>query len=142
MPERTATSSEVWAQLRAVVEVNEHNGDLRERLGLGIGAGRIKALLLLKDGPLSQAALAAAHNVNAPYATIIVDKLEALGFVERTLDPTDKRRKIVTLTIAGHSAVAIAEEAIAAPPPVLDTLTHDELATLHSLLTRLTTADS
>ena len=47
---------------------------------------------------MTLAQLAEAHGVDRPYATIIVDKLEQLGFVERRPHPSDRRSKIVNLT--------------------------------------------
>ncbi len=131
-------AARVWATMRQFVESNAHTGNLRERLGLDRGVGRVKALLLLKDGPLSLGEIAAAHNVDAPYATITVNKLEPLGLVERTLDPEDHRRKIVTLTPAGRDAVGLAEEAQAAPPPPLANLSAADLAQLDGLLAKFT----
>lgn len=131
-------AARVWATMRRFVESNAHTGNLRERLGLGRGVGRVKALLLLKDGPLSLGEIAAAHHVDAPYATIIVNKLESLGLVERTLDPADHRRKIVALTPAGRDAVVLADEAQTAPPSPLANLSAADLAQLDGLLAKLT----
>lgn len=134
---RRGIEKRVWASMREFTQRYEHPGDLRERLALGLGSGRIKALLLLRDGPLSLRELAAAHTVDAPYATVIVDRLEQLGYVERTLDQTDRRRKLVTLTAAGRDAAALAEELVSAPPSPLNALTPTELTTLDALLGRL-----
>lgn len=139
-PDKKAAAAEAWAGIRAFVESNERSGHLRERLGLGVGSGRVKVLILLKDGPLSLSDLASAHRVTAPYATIIVDQLEGLGFVQRTLDPIDRRRKIVALTSAGRDAVATAEAVIATPPAALDALSLDELDQLRGLLVRINAA--
>jgi len=137
-PSRHEAASQVWVGMRAFVEANEHPADLRERLGLALGTGRVKALLLLRDGPLSLSRLAAAHAVDAPYATIIVDRLESLGYVERTVDPTDRRRKLVALTATGLVAVAVAVEALSSPPEALQLLSETELSQLQTLLARLT----
>jgi len=128
----------VWATMRAFVESNAHNGNVRERLGLGLGVGRLKALLLLKESPLSLGQIAAAHGVDAAYATIVVNKLESLGLVQRTLDADDRRRKLVALTAAGRAAVVMAEEALSAAPPAFNTLSDAELDQLDALLARLT----
>lgn len=132
----------IWANMRVFVQTNEHHGNLRERLNLGLGTGRLKALLLLKDGPMSLRGLATAHGVDAPYATVIVDRLQTLGYVDRTVDPTDHRRKLVALTAAGGAAAALTEETLTAPPPALEELSTAELATLDELLLRLLTNQS
>lgn len=137
-PVPSETATRVWASLRAYVDSNSQHAELRERLGLGLGVGRVRALLLLKSGPLTLSELAEAHHVDAPYATIVVDKLESLGLVERTPHPSDRRRKQVTLTTAGRKAVEQAERCFAAPPPSLADLSAADLAQLDSLLVRLT----
>ncbi len=129
----------IWANMRVFVQTNEHHANLRERLNLGLGTGRLKALLLLKDGPMSLRELATAHGVDAPYATVIVDRLQTLGYVDRTIDPTDHRRKLVALTAAGGAAAALTEQTLTAPPPALEALSTAELATLDELLLRLLT---
>jgi DNA-binding MarR family transcriptional regulator len=140
--ERSETERVAWAAMRSFMAANEHNADLREKLGLGLGVGRVKALLLLTNGPLSLSELAAAHVTDAPYATVIVDRLESLGYVERTLDPRDHRRKLVALTAAGRAAAEFADTTLAAPPPAFAALDQRELDTLAALLARLSsTAD-
>ena len=95
-----------WELMRQFVEANSTHSELRERLGLGAGRGRIKVLFLLREQPMTLAQLADAHGVDRPYATIIVDKLEQLGFVERQPHPSDRRSKLVSLTPAGRDAAA------------------------------------
>jgi DNA-binding MarR family transcriptional regulator len=123
--------------MRTFVEDNNRHTELRDRARLGLGVGRVRALLLLKERPLTLTEIADAHGVDAPYATIIVDKLESLGLVERTPHPDDRRRKRVALTSAGREAVVIAEQTFAAPPPALVALSDTELTQLQTLLSRL-----
>jgi DNA-binding MarR family transcriptional regulator len=119
------------------VEAHSPRRKLRERFGFALGKGRVNVLLQLADGPRSLGDIAQRHGVDAPYATIIVDKLESLGFVERTVDPRDRRRKLVGLTPAGREVVDLAHEAIHDPPPPLAGLSERELERLESLLHRL-----
>ena len=86
--------------------------------------------------------LAEANGVDAPYATLIVDKLEAHGLVERRPHPDDRRRKLVTLTAAGHNAIATADAILLRPPPAIRNLPADDLGQLTGLLTRLLDADA
>lgn len=44
----------------------------------------------------------------------LVDELEGLGYLARTLDPADRRAKLISLTEAGRRGVAAGGEAIAA----------------------------
>ncbi len=126
-----------WQLMREFVEANRSAGELRERLGLGVGSGRIKVLFLLREQPMTLAQLADAHGVDRPYATIVVDKLEALGFVDRRPHPTDRRSKIVSLTPAGREAAVTAERILQEPPAPLTALTEGQLAELVGLLTQL-----
>jgi DNA-binding MarR family transcriptional regulator len=142
MPEPTVRESAdlpaaAWRLMRQFVEANGTSGELRERLGLGAGSGRIKVLFLLRERPMTLAQLADAHGVDRPYATIIVDKLEHLGFVERRPHPTDRRSKVVSLTPAGRDAAALADTLLGEPPAALRTLDAGQLTELVGLLSLL-----
>ena len=124
--------------------VDSHNrhGDLAEALGFRLGAGRGKFLVQLRHRAMTLTELAEAVGVDAPYATVIVDKLEAHGLVERQLHPDDRRRKLVTLTSAGRQAVATADAILLRPPRAIGTLRPEELRQLIHLLQRLTESDA
>jgi DNA-binding MarR family transcriptional regulator len=127
-----------WRLMRQFVEANNHSDALREQLHLGAGSGRIRVLFLLRERPMTLGQLAEAHGVDRPYATIIVDKLVHLGFVERQPHPTDRRSKVVSLTLAGQEAAATAERILSEPPPALRALSTGQLAELTELLAQLT----
>src|ERR1700722_20449032 len=97
-------AADAWEWMRQFVEANATSHEVRDRLGLGTGSGRVKVLFLLRQQPMTLAQLAEAHGVDRPYATLIVDKLEHLGFVERRPHPSDRRSKVVSLTPAGREA--------------------------------------
>src|ERR1700689_2496684 len=101
--------------MRQFVEANATRDELRDRLRLGKSSRRIKVLFLLRQQPMTLAHLAEAHGVDRPYATIIVDKLEHLGFVERRPHPSDRRSKVVSLTPAGRDAGALADSNLDEP---------------------------
>jgi DNA-binding MarR family transcriptional regulator len=136
-PERMDAAEKVWAELQAFVAANSRTGAIQETLGLGLGAGRVRVLLRLRQGPMTLGELAATHGVDAPYATIIVNKLEELGLVQRTAHPDDRRRKLVTLTAAGWEATSTAEAITRRPPAALQALSAAELSQLDGLLARL-----
>ena len=127
-----------WRLMRQFVEAHGANEELRERLGLGAGSGRIRVLFLLAEQPMTLAQLAEAHGVDRPYATIIVDKLERLGFVARKPHPSDRRSKVVSLTPAGRDAAALANSILSEPPPALRELDAGQLTELIGLLSLLT----
>ena len=133
---------QAWALMQRFVGAHNRHGELAETLGFRLGAGRGKILFQLREGPATLGQLAEANGVDAPYATLIVDKLEAHGLVERRPHPDDRRRKLVTLTPAGHEAIATADAILLRPPPAMSTLKGEDLEQLTALLTRLLDADA
>jgi len=132
---------QAWALMQRFVEGHSRRGELAEALGFRLGGGRGKILLQLRDGPMTLSRLAETNGIDAPYATLIVDKLEAHGLVERRPHPDDRRRKLVTLTAAGHDAIATIDAILLRPPPAISTLSPDDLGQLTRLFTRLLDAD-
>lgn len=130
-------AARVWAAMHAFVMANDRNRELQEGLGLGRGTGRVKVLLMLADSPATLRDIAEANQIDAPYATVIVDKLVSLGLAERTAHPEDLRRKLVKLTEAGQEAVEHAKRIFFEPPAALAALAPVELDLLDELLTRL-----
>jgi DNA-binding MarR family transcriptional regulator len=130
----------VWAMMRDFVERNSPRHRLRQALGDGLAKGRskVQVLLMLGEGPRTLSDIAEAQRIDPPYATAIVDQLELLGMAARTPDPADRRRKVVTLTEAGRSAVATAREILAEPPAALADLPPATLTGLANALSRLT----
>jgi DNA-binding MarR family transcriptional regulator len=127
-----------WTIMSEFVRRFDPTEELRRTLALGRGTGRVKTLLGLAEGPLSVAQLAQAVGVDAPYATLIVNELQALGLVSRTGDEHDRRRKLVALTAHGREAVHTAQGIIARPPAELHALAVEDLADLRAILERLT----
>src|ERR1700728_4770532 len=129
-----------WSAMRAFVAAHDRRRELQEALGLGRGLGRVKGLVLLAAGPMTLRDLAEANGIDAPYATVIVDKLVSRGLVKRTAHPDDNRRKLVNLTAAGREAATRAERILAQPPAALVALAPADLAVLDRVLTRLVPA--
>ncbi len=133
-------AASAWSAMRAFVAAHDRRRELQEALGLGRGLGRVKVLVLLTDGPMTLRDIAEANRVDAPYATVIVDKLVSRGLAERTAHPDDLRRKLVKLTADGHEAAALADRILAEPPAALLALPAADLALLDDVLTRLAAA--
>lgn len=123
--------------MQQFVDAHGRHGDLAAALGFRLGAGRGRVLFQLRSGPLTLTELATAGGFDAPYATVVVDKLESHGLVERTPHPDDRRRKLVRLTDAGRAALATADAIRREPPAQLLTLTAAELDGLAATLQRL-----
>jgi DNA-binding MarR family transcriptional regulator len=130
-----------WMLMQGFVEAQSRHSELAETLGFRLGGGKGKILFQLSLGPLTLRELAEANNLDAPYVTLIVDKMEAHGLVQRQPHPDDRRRKLVTLTAAGQEAVATANAILVRPPSALGTLSADELDQLTELLIRIRAAD-
>jgi DNA-binding MarR family transcriptional regulator len=136
-PPSAEIAARVWSALQAFVAAQDRRRELQEALDLGRGLGRVRLLVLLTRGPLTLRDIAEANGVDAPYATVVVDKLVSRGLVQRTAHPDDNRRKLVKLTAAGREAAALAERILAEPPAALTALPPADLAYLDELLARL-----
>src|ERR1700749_2642780 len=126
--------------MQAIVRAEDRNQELRDPLGLGRGSGRVTLLLSLNDGALSLGDLSEITGADAPYVSLIVNELEARGLVTRTPDSGDRRRKLVSLTLAGQDAVDTAREIISRPPTSFEKLSRQELEQLSVVLTGLDAA--
>lgn len=123
--------------MQHLVLSQDRTRELREALGLGRGSGRVKLLLSLADGPLSLGDLSEITGVDAPYATLIVNELEARGLVTRTPAADDRRRKLVSLTRSGQDAVSTAHGIINRPPTSFEQLSMEQLHQLSAALSEL-----
>lgn len=94
------------------------------------------ALRKLLDGPLPMGSVAEVLSCDASTLTGIADRLEERGLVERRLDPSDRRVKLLALTESGRALVASIDGPFAPEIPGLAALTHDERAELTRLLVR------
>jgi DNA-binding MarR family transcriptional regulator len=64
----------------------------------------LAVLCVLTDGPVSQAQLGAALEVNRTVMISVIDELEASGLVRRERDTTDRRRYALRITGTGAAA--------------------------------------
>ena len=88
-------------------------------------------LAWLEEGPATAGDIAGRERVSAPSMSRSVAELEERGYVSRTVDPSDARQKIVSLTASGRRALLQGrkdrDEYVAA---LLVNCTPDELAGL------------
>jgi len=94
---------------------------LERALPDGMSAAAFDALnqLAEQDGPSAPLALARALHVSKPAMTNTLQRLEAAGWAAVAPDPSDGRRKLVTLTPAGAAA---RQAALTAVRPQLEAL--------------------
>jgi MarR family transcriptional regulator, lower aerobic nicotinate degradation pathway regulator len=93
---------------------------------------------LADDGEGAQATLADRIGFDRSDLVTLLDELEELKYVERRVDPADRRRKIVAITPAGDKQLLAMDELIAAAETeLLEPLSANERKTLLGLLRRL-----
>jgi DNA-binding MarR family transcriptional regulator len=72
----------------------------------GLSLAKLGALrhLALAEAPLTLSQLAERHCCGRSNVTALIDRLEADGYVERTVDPNDRRTVRAALTQSGRTA--------------------------------------
>jgi DNA-binding MarR family transcriptional regulator len=91
-------------------------------------------------GVASQAELGRRCSMDRSDVVAAINELAAQGFVERTPDPDDRRRNMVTLTKAGDRQLRSMERALdKVQDDLLGPLSPEDRQTLTRLLTRLFT---
>lgn len=123
---------DVWGRMRALVLRKDMRNEVAEQLGLSFAKARALRRLLAR--PLVMRELAEELSTDKPYATLIVDQLEELGLVTRTISPEDRRRRIVTLTETGRAAAERAQEILTRPPAALVALPAEDIAEMRRIL--------
>ncbi len=95
-------AAEQWELARLIHEVDLlHNARMREWVApLGLTVAQASALHEM-TGPMTMRELAGRMTCEPSNATIIIDKLEAMGLIQRGPHPTDRRAKQLTLTPDG-----------------------------------------
>ncbi|WP_069165231.1 MarR family winged helix-turn-helix transcriptional regulator [Nocardia altamirensis] len=139
MPEDTRAADEVWALLTRLVtdSLAPWRRAVSERTGLPFS--RIRVLKRLRPGPMTVKELAHAAGIDAPAATVAVNDLEERGLVVREIDPTNRRRKQVSITLPGRAVLA---QALATPDPApaeVVALPDEDLRTLRDILRKIET---
>jgi DNA-binding MarR family transcriptional regulator len=89
-------------------------------------------------GPASQAELSRRTTIDRSIMVATVNELAGAGLVERTPDPTDRRRNVVTLTAAGRRRLRKLDRLLTGvQDDLLAPLSAEERAQLVHLLTRV-----
>ena len=105
---------------------------------VGMRIRELGALAYLRDHQLaSQHALSRALSIDANNCVLLLNDLEALHYVERRRDPSDRRRHLVELTTKGRAALERAELAQGSvEDEILGALSAEERTVLQRLLSR------
>lgn len=115
--ELAPAASAAWSLMGDLVLDNERRREVADALGMSFG--RAKALRRLARAPMALSELASTLGIDKPYATVVVDDLEAQGLVRRRPHPTDRRAKIVEVTRKGRELARRADKILGTPPPGL-----------------------
>ena len=115
---------------------------LEEAAGLGLTTTQYGAMIALRArGSLDQVGIATLVGIDRSTTTLVVSKLADAGYIERRDDAVDKRRKIITLSTAGHAMLArVAEPAQRARERALEPFSAADAAKFLSLLERFVDA--
>lgn len=140
---KQAMADEVWRLMAGYATSHfqdpHRQAPLRE---LGLTPGHLKALAALDpDEPRPMRALADALSCDASMITMMTDRLEERGLVERRTQATDRRVKTLILTPLGIATRRRLAEAMSEPPADLLSMDASSLAALREALQRLPEPD-
>ena len=129
---------QVLSKLFSVLRRTDANRNVPES-GADLTLAQLSILLTLLDqGPIRMTELAAHERVRTPTTTVAIRRLEKLGLVKRSRDPSDLRAVLVDVTPRGlvqhREALATRRAALAA---MLSHLTTEERETLAKALAPL-----
>jgi DNA-binding MarR family transcriptional regulator len=137
MSDRDDAAREVWLLMSDLVLDNERRRDVADAVGMTFG--RARTIRRLARRAMSMSELAETLGIDRSNATVVVDDLEAQGFVRRRPHPTDRRAKLVEATAKGKRLARRAEAILATPPPAITALSAEDLKMLRALLERART---
>ncbi len=129
-PQARELASELQRVLSKVYSVMRHTG--RTSTSGDLTLAQLSILLTLLDqGPIRMTDLAAHERVRTPTTTVAIRRLEKLGLVKRSRDPSDLRAVLVDITpegLAQHRESLASRQAHLAA--LLSKLNQDELEML------------
>lgn len=128
-----------WLISRAYTRSHRILNDAFAESGTGLRSYHYRLLAALDEsGPSSQADLARGTSVDRSDVVSVLGDLEQAGLVQRTVDPANRRRNIVTLTRAGKKQLKALDHVVnEAQERVVEPLSRSERAQLLKLLRRL-----
>jgi DNA-binding MarR family transcriptional regulator len=111
--------------------------------GTGLRSYHYRLLAALQEwGPASQANLGRSTSIDRSDVVTVLSELERLGLIQRTVDPTNRRRNIVSITPAGSKQLRALDNVIdEIQERVLAPLSQNERRQLTKLLRRLVDGD-
>lgn len=89
------------------------------------------------EGPMPMKDLATCMDIDPSYVTLVADRLEGLGLIERRPHPTDRRVKNLALTAKGRRLKRTIPDKLWGGPNTFSALTRRERAELADLLAKV-----
>ncbi|GAA2805007.1 MarR family winged helix-turn-helix transcriptional regulator [Mycolicibacterium pallens] len=135
-PQVTDLSGDLQRVLSKLFSVLRRADTKSNNAGADLTLAQLSILLTLLDqGPIRMTELAARERVRTPTTTVAIRRLEKLGLVKRSRDPSDLRAVLVEVTPQGlvqhREALAVRRANLAA---LLSKLTEEERDTLATAL--------
>lgn len=124
----------VWGAMRDLVHDYERQREVVDALGMSLA--KVKALRKISRSPMTCKQLAARMLTDAPRASVLIDELVQRGLAVRTVDPDDRRVRIVRLTDLGQAEAARATKILTRAPDVVRDMSQADLADLDRILRR------
>ncbi|EKF25939.1 bacterial regulatory, arsR family protein [Mycolicibacterium hassiacum DSM 44199] len=132
----TELAGELQRVLSRVFSVLRRSDPSRDATAGELTLAQLSILLtLLEQGPMRMTELAAHERVRTPTTTVAIRRLEKLGLVKRSRDPSDLRAVLVEITPQGlaqhQEALAVRRAHLAT---LLSKLTDEDIETLTKAL--------
>jgi DNA-binding MarR family transcriptional regulator len=127
-------ASETWTLLQRLV-ISQRSSFIAAARDLDLIPPHVIALQTL-DKPTPMGKLADVLGGDKSNVTGITDRLEERGLVERRADERDRRVKLLVLTSEGRRVREEIQARVSEPPPVMQTLSPDDLRTMRDILQR------
>lgn len=89
------------------------------------------------DGPMPMKDLAQCMDIDPSYVTLVADRLENLGLIERQPHPTDRRVKNLVLTAKGKKVKKAIPDRLWSGPNTFSLLAENDRVTLAGLLAKI-----
>jgi DNA-binding MarR family transcriptional regulator len=135
------TAVAVWLNLHGLVMDHKWlSRDLLHDRTDGMPWSGYRVLRRVEDGPRSQGEIADLMGIDAPAVSGIIADLVQRGYVDRTTDPTDGRRKLVDITTGGREVLHGLRSVADVVPAPMAPLTATERRELNRLIDKMRAA--
>src|ERR1700730_9437874 len=139
VPGATEAAGRLHRRLSKLLRIRRRGGPSVSAAGAELTLAQLSILVTLLDqGPIRMTDLAAHERVRTPTTTVAIRRLEKIGLVKRSRDPSDLRAVLVDITPRG---LAVHRESltnrIAALSVLLSQLSESDLETLTKALVPL-----